>query len=208
MYSNDITLQSFYNKIVLDTKHKTIMHLSIYLDSSDTILKNKYIAAAEKHNKQIIDDPHFYDAGFDLFLPKNESNDDIDDLGTNFYGTGWTDVKPTTAINFQVKCCAKLYNLVDEEFRYTPFYTYARSSISKTPLRLANNQGIIDAGYRGSLIGMFDCIETKYYMESYTRLLQICAPGLIPIFVHIVESVEELGPNTLRGEGGLGSTGK
>ena len=153
-------------------------------------------------NQKIIDDPHFYDAGFDLFLPKNEANDD---LGTNFYGTGWTDVKPTTAINFQVKCCAKLYN---GEFRYTPFYTYARSSISKTPLRLANNQGIIDAGYRGSLIGMFDCIKSKYYMESYTRLLQICAPGLVPICVQIVESVEELGPSTLRGEGGLGSTVK
>ena len=28
----------------------------------------------------------------------------------------------------------------------------------KLPLRIANNQGIIDAGYRGNIIGMFDCI--------------------------------------------------
>jgi dUTPase len=39
-------------------------------------------------------------------------------------------------------------------------------------------------------------------------MLQICAPSLVPIYVHIVNSVEELGPNTSRGEGGFGSTGK
>jgi dUTP pyrophosphatase len=94
------------------------------------------------------------------------------------------------------------------KFFFTPFYTYARSSISKTPLRLANNQGIIDAGYRGSLIGMLDCIKCKYYTEPYSRLLQICAPGLVPIYVEIVDTIDELGPNTLRGEGGFGSTGK
>ena len=86
--------------------------------------------------------------------------------------------------------------------------------MSKTPLRLANNQGIIDAGYRGPLIGMFDCIydddvnkDYDWYMEAYSRMLQICAPGLVPIFVEIVDNVNELGPSTSRGEGGFGSTG-
>ena len=31
------------------------------------------------------------------------------------------------------------------------FYVYPRSSISKTPLRMANSVGIIDSGYRGNL---------------------------------------------------------
>ena len=85
---------------------------------------------------------------------------------------------------------------------------FPRSSIRNTELTLSNSVGVIDAGYRGSLIGMFDCLKSKYYTESYTRLLQICAPNLIPIYVHIVNNIDELGPNTLRGEGGFGSTGK
>lgn len=206
---------SFMNKIVNETSHEKVMHLAIYVDSSDTDLKTMYKEAAAKHNKKIFEDPHFYDAGFDLYLPRNEIDSDYYQLGTKFFGQGWRDAKPTTKVDFQVKCCAKMY--IQDKFYFTPFYTYARSSLSKTPLRLANNQGIIDAGYRGSLIGMFDCIynydgsddrESDYYAEHYTRLLQICAPGLVPIYVEIVDTIEELGPNTSRGEGGFGSTGK
>jgi len=39
-------------------------------------------------------------------------------------------------------------------------------------------------------------------------MVQICAPGLVPIYVKIVDNMEELGPSTSRGEGGFGSTGK
>ena len=87
---------------------------------------------------------------------------------------------------------------------------YPRSSLSKTPLRLANSVGIIDSGYRGNLIGMFDCIrgESPYKVPQYSKLVQICSPGLKPIFVTIVDTVEELGLDTIRGEGGFGSTGK
>jgi dUTP pyrophosphatase len=99
---------------------------------------------------------------------------------------------------------------------YTGFYVHPRSSLSKTPLRLANSTGIIDAGYRGHLIGMLDCLfndpscdaKFDYYAEAYTRLLQICGPNLMPIYVKIVNSVEELGPSTSRGDGAFGSTGK
>jgi dUTPase len=38
-------------------------------------------------------------------------------------------------------------------------------------------------------------------------LVQICAPGLVPIIVELVDSLEELG-ETARGEGGFGSTGR
>jgi dUTP pyrophosphatase len=203
--------ESFNTKVV----HENVMHLSIYVDSSDSGLKNMYVEAAEKHNKKIMNDPHFYDAGFDLFLPKNEKDSECYGEGTRFFGKGWKD-STINKVDFKVKCCAKMY-VKNSKFYFTPFYTYARSSISKTPLRLANNQGIIDAGYRGSLIGMFDCIyntedsddrEFDYYMPDYSRILQICAPGLVPIYVHIVDNIEELGPSTSRGEGGIGSTGK
>jgi dUTP pyrophosphatase len=84
---------------------------------------------------------------------------------------------------------------------------YARSSISKTQLRLANNVGIIDAGYRGHLIGMFDLpAANTEHIAKFDKYLQICAPGLVPIFVELVGSKEDLGEQTERGEGGFGST--
>jgi dUTP pyrophosphatase len=94
---------------------------------------------------------------------------------------------------------------------------YPRSSLSKTKLRLANSVGIIDSGYRGNLIGMFDVVNVEnsysdeknadYFAKSYDRLVQICGPGLIPILVEIVEDEQELGNETERGSGGFGSTG-
>lgn len=187
---------SFFNTIVNETAHDRIMHISIFVDSDDSVLKNMYLQAAEKHNNKIISDPHFYDAGFDLFLPKDN---DSDFIRANLF-TG-----PSNKIDFNVKCCAKMF--IGDRFYFSPFYTYIRSSMSKTSMRLANNQGIIDAGYRGSLIGMFDCIY-GCQIDDYSRILQICAPGLVPIYVQIVDKLEDLGPNTSRGEGGLGSTGK
>ncbi len=204
---------SFVNQIKNVSLHDTIMYLSIYVDDTDEELKRLYVEAAQKHNQKIINDPHFYDAGFDLFLPMNNKDNDLWGDGTRFYSRDWKD-KPINKVDFKVKCCAQLYHNFNA--RYTPFYTYARSSMSKTPLRLANNQGIIDAGYRGNLIGMFDCLyspdvsddrDFDWYMEKYSRMLQICAPGLVPIYVNIVNSLEELGPSTSRGIGGFGSTG-
>ena len=90
-----------------------------------------------------------------------------------------------------------------------------RSSISKTFLRLANSRGIIDSGYRGPLIGVFDIMNTtnnsnqnlNLLVRRHDRVTQICAPGLEPILVEIVSYLEELGERTERGAGGFGSTG-
>ena len=191
----ELSNQEFLN-FMNKTSHFNVMYLSIFVDSNDDYLKQLYIKYAKIHNNKILQDP-FYDAGFDVFLPINNN------------------VFKKSIINkvdFNIKCCAKIYNDNGNSSYFTPFYTYARSSISKTPLRLANNQGIIDAGYRGNLIGMFDCIEQEYYIQEYyiqeyLRLLQICAPGLMPIYVNIVDTFEELGQSTLRGDGGFGSTG-
>jgi dUTPase len=209
MEFNNITeFNSFVNQVKNNSCHDKIMLLSIFVDSDDEELKKLYVEAAQKHNQKILDDPHFYDAGFDVFLPKYEQN------GTEcsrFFSpfdsdSVWSMQTPVTKVDFNIKCSAKLYN--NYNLRYTSFYTYARSSMSKTPLRLANNQGIIDTGYRGNLIGMFDNISKNiWYMNKYSRMLQICAPGLIPIYVNIVNTIDELGPSTSRGDGGFGSTG-
>ena len=201
----EIDFKDFLLNIFDKTHHGSVMFLTLFVDGDDE-LKNKYMEAAKNHNNKLFNDPCFYDAGFDLFLPKSNTSDSI-----KFF------TNTVNKVDFKVKCCAKMFKRNNNKQFYTPFYTYARSSISKTPLRLANNQGIIDAGYRGSIIGMFDCIyryssidssDTDYCMEEYSRILQICAPGLAPVYVNIVYNIEELGPNTSRGEGGFGSTGK
>ena len=76
---------------------------------------------------------------------------------------------------------------------------------SRTPLRLANSVGIIDAGYRGEICAIIDNIKDEpYSIECGTRLFQICSPTLEPIEYDIVNSLSE----TTRGVGGFGSTGR
>jgi dUTP pyrophosphatase len=71
---------------------------------------------------------------------------------------------------------------------------------------LANHTGIIDSGYRGSLIGAFRSFSNnEYIVDEGTRLLQICHPTLCPIFVIIVDESEL--SSTERNDGGFGSTG-
>lgn len=213
MEISPIEFNTFCNKIMLETAHEKVMKLSIFIDSEDDKLKQIYKEAVKKHNDKIMNDVNFYDAGFDLYLPTNETDQKCFSTGTNFFRERWDLNIPVAKVDFKVKCCAQMYSNNDKYY-YTPFYTYMRSSMSKTPLRLANNQGIIDAGYRGNLIGMFDCIykinkhySQSYHMDAYSRMLQICAPGLVPIYVNVVDSLEQLGPSTSRGEGGFGSTG-
>lgn len=82
------------------------------------------------------------------------------------------------------------------------YYLYARSSIAKTGLRLANSVGIIDSGYRGNIMAYFDVIKNDN-VEVHQRLVQICAPDLKPFKIELVDSLDE----TDRGDGGFGSTG-
>jgi len=84
------------------------------------------------------------------------------------------------------------------------YYLYPRSSISKTPLRLTNSVGIIDAGYRGNLMVAIDNrSNAAYNLSKGDRLFQICMPTLVPFEV-IFDAVNL---ETARGAGGFGSTG-
>jgi dUTPase len=53
-----------------------------------------------------------------------------------------------------------------------------------------------------------DSREADYFGRKLDRYVQICAPGLVPIIVQIVSSIEDLGEETERGGGGFGSTGR
>ena len=85
------------------------------------------------------------------------------------------------------------------------YFLMPRSSISKTPLRLANSIGLIDGGYRGELMAMCDNIKSEpYTAEKGQRLFQIVACDCSPITYELVTELSE----TTRGSGGFGSTGK
>jgi len=80
-----------------------------------------------------------------------------------------------------------------------------RSSIYKTGLIMANSRGIIDLSYRGQLMAPMVSVATNpSIVEAGTRLFQIIAPGLG--YIKEVAYVDTL-PETVRGEGGFGSTG-
>jgi dUTP pyrophosphatase len=158
--------------------------LKIYIENCS--LKEKYLEHVNNHNQQVT--TNFPNAGFDLFTPNKilESSEIF-------------------KLNTEIICA-----MFDSNNNPVSYFLYPRSSISKTTYRLANSVGIIDSGYRGNIIGVFDNLsklELSVNIEQYSRLLQICAPNLGPIIVEIVERLEELSEETQRGSGGFGSTG-
>ena len=83
---------------------------------------------------------------------------------------------------------------------------YARSGAAcKRGLAPANKVGVVDSDYRGEvMVALYNHSEVAQTIEDGERIAQmIIAPYLTAKFVE-VESLED----TVRGEGGFGSTGK
>tara|TARA_B100001287_G_scaffold138797_1_gene116883 strand:- start:24 stop:485 length:462 start_codon:yes stop_codon:yes gene_type:complete len=128
------------------------------------------------------------DSGLDLFF--------TEDVTLNRGSLG-------TIISLNIQCEA----FSDDKTKNISYYLYPRSSISKTPVRMSNNVGIIDAGYRGDICVALDLIDPSlesYTIQRGTRLFQICSPNLEPISLNVVDSLS----NTERGNNGFGSTGQ
>lgn len=118
------------------------------------------------------------DSGFDLCLVKKIKEEN----GVHWYDTGIA-VHPPHGYYFEL---------------------VGRSSISKSGYMLANNIGIIDADYRGSLmVALVKVNPDAKALELPCRLVQI-----IPRQLHLMEAKEvaEL-CSTDRGTGGFGSSG-
>lgn len=158
----------------------------------DAQLRDIYEDKVASHNFRS-EGNKYPDSGFDIFTPEKKilENGEVN------------------KIDFAIK--ASMVKITRNGLE-TPcgFYLFPRSSISKTKVRLANNVGIIDSGYRGNLCGMFDTVnyypDEQIIVDKHTRLLQICTPTLEPFLIELVESADALG-YTERGEGGFGSTG-
>ena len=173
----------------------------------DESVRNLYTEAVEKmKTEQYLNNPH-KDSGFDLYLPARNKTKSYSSV---YYPDGTVNSfhyqighNKTELIDLGIQCAAYQYS--DNCIRPQPFYIYPRSSIYKTHIRLANNTGIIDSGYRGNLKAAFDNIKGDIAsIPPFTRLLQICMPNLDPFQIEIVDDLDE----TNRGEGGFGSTGK
>lgn len=162
-----------------------------------------YTEKIAAHNKKVAESA-YPDSGFDLLTPYDISSHEF----------GYTDNR-ISPVTFRAPLSVKCAMSETAYQKATGYYLYPRSSIVKTPFRMANSVGIIDAGYRGEIMAVVDntdsanndlktCLER--YMPPLSRVFQICAPSLEPFFVRIVEHECELGV-TERGSGGFGSTG-
>lgn len=95
---------------------------------------------------------------------------------------------------------------VDADGSQRAYWLAPHSSISKTPLTLANSLGLIDATYRGILKAAF-VGSAEYTFTTHERLVQLAAADLRPwLEVVVVDALP--GPDTTRGACGFGSTGK
>lgn len=177
--------------------------MRLELATENEFLKERYSETALNFNS---------DSGFDLFCPE-------------------TVTVPARAVSFmldlQVKGCvwipinrsyAKEWNdeiddvdgpmkLTSFQKCFRPYLIFPRSSMgAKTPLRLANSIGLIDADYRGNLKLCLDNLSDKpFVVEQGMRLVQLVQFTGRPFKTfQLVDSLNE----TERGEGGFGSTGK
>ena len=158
---------------------------TLFIHTTNDELRSKYMNVVTEHNRQV--KSQHPNSGFDLFSPE--------DITTN---------KSSVKLDTQIIC-----SMVDDNKQDCGFYLYPRSSVSKTNLRLANSVGIIDSGYRGHILAIFDILQidnVSTTIEKHSRLLQICSGDLQPFFVILVDDVNLLG-ETVRGTGGFGSTG-
>jgi len=166
---------------------------NMYKESSkkNNELVDKYLECCDKERDEEHDEDitYCYNSGFDLFCPIN-----IECTHINKY-----------MLDHNISCSMTFKG------RFVGYYLYVRSSTPiKTPLRLANNVGIIDSGYRGNIKGCFDIIDTKnnFNFEKGNRYMQLCPPDIgKPMKVYIVDAFHNLGKKNNRNCGGFGSSG-
>tara|TARA_Y100001970_G_scaffold132279_1_gene163143 strand:+ start:873 stop:1397 length:525 start_codon:yes stop_codon:yes gene_type:complete len=170
----------------------------LYLQIIEPTMKALYEEAVQKRRDDFKTNKKYMDAGFDLYMPKEQVWLANETLKTRL-GVRCAAVRQTFG---SASLFAKTRPVTTHP---AAFYMYPRSSLSKTPLRLANSVGIIDAGYRGELMAALDNrkADGSYAVGKGQRLVQICMPNLEPFQVQLVDSLDE----TERGEGGFGSTG-
>lgn len=98
--------------------------------------------------------------------------------------------------------------------RVSSYLIVPRSSMSKSKIRLCNQVGVIDSGYRGELGFYVDNVsDDTCYVNRGDHYVQVIAPSLGKIEVILVDSFEFIDKDksndnkNVRGSNGLGSSG-
>ena len=127
-----------------------------------------------------------------------------DNAGFDMYSMETISIYETPEfIKFGLKM--RLLKVVEDEKIDSHYWLVPRSSIYKTGLIMANSVGVIDASYRGEVKAPVWSMTGTSKVNMGDRLFQVVAPDMGWIKnIRIVESL----PDTDRGEGGFGSTGK
>lgn len=126
---------------------------------------------------------HDGDAGFDFFLP--------DDM---------------TIQNASISNKIGLHIAVCVPRGYFMAIVVRSSTGAKMPLRLSNSFGVVDEGYRGELCLLIDNIS-QYEDVELKRGQRIAQGMILPVPEFEIKEVDEL-PESERGNGGFGSTGR
>lgn len=82
-----------------------------------------------------------------------------------------------------------------------------RSSLGKRGLSLQNTVGVIDEDYQGEIVLL--CRNTHKHLLFIDPMERVAQMVMMPVFrAGAVRVVEKFSSQTVRGEGGIGSTGK
>lgn len=123
-------------------------------------------------------------AGYDLFVPKQV-----------LFAPG-----EKKLVSMEVRA------VIIEDGALQNYWMVPRSSISKTGLIMLNSVGVIDKSYRGELMAfLWNTTDSPVTVERGQRLVQIVTRHMGDIVSALI--VDKL-PESIRGEGGFGSTGK
>lgn len=138
-------------------------------------------------------------------LYTNHSTYNSGDSGLDLFIMEDTIINPreTKLVDLGIKC--QLTSVGTFDPLYFSYLLYPRSSISKTPLRLANSIGLIDSGYLGNIkVALWNTSNTPFAINEGERYVQLVKADLSPIQFELVENLRE----TERLDGGFGSTGQ
>jgi dUTP pyrophosphatase len=163
---------------------------TLYIQPLSTAFEQLYTQAAQLYNSTPEDERN---SGFDLYCDQNDVNTEYSNYAS-LVGQG----------------CKVM--AVDDDGDAIGWWLAPRSSISRTPYRLANSLGLMDPTYRGVVRAALTHLETHHVsnpevFRENPRLVQAAAPSLRPWDSVVVVSVLP-GEETERGEEGFGSTGR
>ena len=177
-------------KTILDSYEQRMPQI-LYIQPTTNAFAELYQAAADAYNETPMAERN---SGFDLFS-------DASDTG------------PLSDFAIVVSQGCRAVAIDTETGETRAFWLAPRSSISRTPWRMANSLGLIDAPYRGIIAAglthnMAHLVPPVFYSTfNRARLCQLVAADLRPWLEVRVVSELPVG-ETARGERGFGSTGR